>query len=101
MHGKAHQLRPHISEGRLSPDESESAKKGQRERGGGENPTLQTKRNNRQQVYNAGNAKTAADSTRRKKQRIHLMYKNKRKVERKKRGGTGASLKERGMTLSN
>lgn len=51
---------------------------------------LQTKRNNRQQVYNAGNAKTAADSTRRKKQRIHLMYKNKRKVERKKVRGGGS-----------
>lgn len=32
MHGKAHNLRPHVSEGRLSLDESESAKKGQRER---------------------------------------------------------------------
>lgn len=81
MHGKAHKLRPHISEGRLGSDEREKRAPGE---GGGANPMLQTKRNNRQQVYNAGNAKTAADSTRRKKQRIHLMYKNKRKVERKK-----------------
>lgn len=35
MHGEAHKLRPHISEGRLGSDESESAKKGHQERGEG------------------------------------------------------------------
>lgn len=36
MHGKAHKLRPHISEGRLGSDERESAKKGHQERGEGQ-----------------------------------------------------------------